>query len=74
MIYFLIEGGISIVHIFASAVFTALLIGATLMAFPKETSAMVKKVIENKGIFLKALLPILAWIIMSIWVLYALFA
>ena len=69
--YLLME--ITIVQIFASMLLFAFLMLATMTAYPEILQSMVKIVMKEKNLIAKAWLPSLIWVLLTLWVLWALF-
>lgn len=63
--YLLVE--LSIIHIFAVMLFTALLAAISMAAYPKEIVALAQKMLKDKAVIKKAWLSIIIWIVLIIW-------
>jgi len=64
---------LSIVQIFGVLLFMMFLYLMTFAAYSKELLQMVNKMLKDKNIIRKAMLPIVIWIALMLWALYALF-
>ena len=67
--YFVITE-ISIVNTFAGLIFGILLMGLSLVIYPKAMINLVKAIAKDRK---KLILPMIVWVVLSIWVLYAVF-
>ena len=70
--YLLME--LSIVQIFAVITFTTLLISLNVAPYSKELMAMADQLYRKKNLLSRAWLVILIWTLLSIWVLWEIFA
>ena len=70
--YLLME--ITIVQVFASMLFFALIMMVMFATMPKECVDFAKKMIGDKNLMSRLWLALLIWIVLMIWVLYAIFA
>jgi hypothetical protein len=70
--YLLME--LTIVQIFASMLFLALIAGVTMSAYYEQISELIDNMLKDKAIVKKAWLSIIIWLILSVWVLYVLFS
>jgi len=72
--YYLYMAGVTIVEVFGLMLFFGLLYGFSMFFFPKAAVDFIKDFPKNRNkLILKAWLPWLIWIVLSLWVLYALF-
>ena len=74
VLYYLLQGGITIVQIFAVMGLIALLAAITMSAYFKEVVAMADKMLKDKKIVKRAALSIIIWLVLAVWALYVLFA
>jgi len=72
LFYYLLQE-ITIVQILAGIVLGALLTGMTFALYAKETLDWGKKLLKGRTLLNRAWLPILIWLVLSIWALSALF-
>lgn len=70
--YLLME--LTIVQIMAGVVLGALLTGLSFAAYGKEVMALGTKIMKDKDMWKKAWLPVVIWLVLAVWALYALFA
>ncbi|MFH1063542.1 MAG: hypothetical protein V1729_00510 [Candidatus Woesearchaeota archaeon] len=73
MLYFLMEE-LNIIQIFACVMFTAFLIVSAVTSYSTEFVDLLKKLLKEKHVFAKALIPVAVWFLFAVWVLYAIFA
>ncbi|MBL7051907.1 MAG: hypothetical protein ISS01_02355 [Nanoarchaeota archaeon] len=64
---------LSIVQIFGVLLFMMFLYLMTFAAYSKELLQMINKLLKDKNMIRKAMLPIVIWIALMLWALYALF-
>jgi hypothetical protein len=64
---------LTIVHIFAAMLFIMPIIAIGFAAYPKETQAWAKKIINDKKLMRKTWLIWLIWIVLMLWALYTIF-
>lgn len=72
VLYYLLAE-LTIVQIFAVMAFLALLMMLSMAAYSKEFLTMAKKILKDRSALKKCWLPIAIWIVLMLWVLYALF-
>ena len=70
---YLIDSGITIVHIFATMLFIALLGAVGVAIYSNEVLSLAQKLMKNKSIVKKSWPYIAIWIALIIWGFYALF-
>jgi len=70
---YLIGAGVTIVHIFATMLFIALLGAVGVAIYSKEVVSLAQKLMKDKTIIKKSWLYIAIWIALIIWGFYALF-
>ena len=68
VLYYLIDGGMTIIQIFAVMGFVALLAGIGIAAYAKEVVGCAEKLLKQ-GIVKKSWLQLIIWIILTIWAL-----
>lgn len=66
VLFYLLQAGLTILHILAAIALGALLTGMSFAWFGKETLAWAKMVLK-KGIWRKAWLPIVIWLVLITW-------
>ena len=71
LIYLLQE--LTLVHIFASMLFLALLTIVSIALNFKDLEPFIKKSFNDREILKNSWLPILVWFILSLWVIYSIF-
>lgn len=62
----------TIVHVFAAMLFTSALMMVGFMAYPKEMMTLAEKVLD-KNCLKKGRLITIIWIVLLVWVIYAIF-
>lgn len=80
LVYFILAGGVlyillqelTIVQVFASALFTGLLVGATMALYQEEVAEMSESVLQAG--MEKSLPALVIWLLLVLWVLYAVLA
>ena len=73
VLYYLIQA-LTIVEIFAATLFMVLVAGVTIASYHKELVPAAMKLLKDRKILVKAILPLLIWVALVVWVLYSLFA
>lgn len=66
VLYYLLQAGLTIIHILSAVAFGALLTGLTFAWFGKETRSWAQSILK-KGLWKKAWLPILIWVALIVW-------
>jgi hypothetical protein len=64
---------LTIVQIFATMVFTALLAMVTVSIYSKEVISVARKMLKDRNFLYRAWVPIVIWVILIVWVLKELF-
>lgn len=72
VLYYLLKD-LTIVHVFAVMLFIVLISAATLSVYIKDFLAIAHKFSKEKNFAKKAWIPILLWILLSIWVIKEIF-
>ena len=73
VLYYLTEAGITILHIFAVMLFTALLAAIGVSAYAEEITSLAQKLLRDKKFVKKAWLSIVIWILLILWGILTLF-
>jgi len=71
--WYLLETGLTVVQIAAVTLFVSLLMLVSYSLYSKEMLKLSKEMLAKKDVFSRAWLPILVWIIFSLWVLKDIF-
>jgi len=66
-LYYLIQGGITIIQIFAVLLFLTFLMASGIAIYKKEVIKLADKLMKDKKIIKKSWLYILIWIALIIW-------
>ncbi len=74
VLYYLVQSGITIVQIFAVMLFVALIACVSVSVYFKEVIGVGEKILKEKKFIRKAWLSIIIWLILSIWVFWAVLA
>jgi hypothetical protein len=72
VLYYLLQE-LSIVQVFASVVFTSLLVMSSVAAYSKEFLLFGEKIVKKKNIIRRAWVQLIAWVILMVWVVYVIF-
>ncbi len=72
VLYYLLQE-LTIVQVFASALFILLVIMASMTVFGKEIVPFAEKLMAGKSILKRMWFPLIVWDILIFWVLYAIF-
>jgi len=67
VLYYLLQGGLTIVEILAVTLFVALLIGAGMAGYKNELINMADKMLKDKSMIKKSWLYIVVWVILLAW-------
>ena len=67
VLYYLLQGGLTIVQILAVTLFVALLIGSGMAGYKNELIAMADKMLKDKSMIKKSWLYIVVWVILLAW-------
>ncbi len=73
-LYYLIQSGLTIVHIFAVMLFVALLAGVSISRNAKEVASLMDKMVKKGNIWKQHWLSLVIWILLLAWGLVVLFA
>ena len=67
VLYYLLQGGLTIVQILAVTLFVALLMAAGAAAYKKELIAMADKMLKDKAMIKKSWIYIIVWVVLLAW-------
>jgi hypothetical protein len=73
-LYYLIQGGITIIQILAVLLFTAFLVASGMAVYKKEVIKFADKLMKDKKVIKKSWLYILIWAVLIVWGAKELFA